>query len=98
MKARNMIKASLIAMIAAGAAMANAATNPLDPGYYAEKFAAVAPAVTGAKTTIYRDINNPTSPSYSRNGSDAAWTQTSDVIGAGYDQSANPLHPTFKRQ
>lgn len=98
MKARNILKATVIAASLAGATLANAASNPLDPSYYAEKFAASAPAITTTTTTGYRDINNPLSPSYARNASDAAWVQTGAAIAAPYDQSANPLHPSFKRQ
>ena len=98
MQTRNLLKVTVIAAAFAGAALANAATNPLEPGYYAEKFAASAPSITATATTIYRDSNNPLSPSYAHNGSAAAWTQTSDAIGAAYNQSANPLHPSFKRQ
>ena len=98
MKARNILKVTVIAAALAGASLANAANNPLDPGYYAEKFATSAPAITTTATTAYRDINNPLSPDYARGGSDAGWVQTGDVITAPYDQSANPLHPSFKRR
>jgi hypothetical protein len=98
MKARNILKATVIAAALAGASLANAANNPLEPSYYAEKFAASAPVITSTATAGYRDLNNPLSPSYARNVSDAGWVQTGDVITAPYDQSANPLHPSFTRR
>lgn len=98
MKARNILQATVIAAALGGASLANAASNPLDPSYYAEKFAASAPVITTTATTAYRDSNNPLSPNYARNGSDAGWVQTGDVITAPYDQSANPLHSSFKRR
>ena len=98
MKARNILKATVIAATLAGAGLANAASNPLDPSYYAEKFATSAPAITTTATTVYRDINNPLSPSYARSGSDAGWVPTGAVNTAPYDQSANPLHPSFERR
>lgn len=98
MKARNILKATVIAASLAGATLANAASNPLHPSYYAEKFAASAPVITAMGTAIYRDLNNPLSPRYARNASDAGWVQTGDAVAKPYDQSANPLHPSFKRQ
>ncbi len=98
MKARKILKATVIAAALAGASLAHAASNPLDPGYYAEKFGANAPAITTTATTVYRDINNPLSPSYARSGSDAGWVQTGAVNTVPYDQSANPLHPSFTRR
>ncbi len=98
MKARNILKTAVIAVSLAGATLANAASNPLDPGYYAEKYGASAPVITAMGTAIYRDINNPLSPRFARNGSEAGWVTTSDSVAFPYDQSANPLHPSFKRR
>ena len=97
MKATNLMKVSLIAASLLGATAANAASNPLEPRYYAEKFAASAPMIVTAATTIYRDVNNPLSPGYGRVAGDYAWIPSSDMVLRIYDQSANPLHPSFRR-
>jgi hypothetical protein len=98
MKVRNLINVVLFGAGLIGAVSANAADNPREPRYFAEKFAARAPLIITTATTMYRDINNPLSPSYRSTASTDAWIPSSDMDIKIYDQSANPLHPMFKRR
>jgi hypothetical protein len=98
MKASHVLKALFTAVSLLGAALANAASNPLEPGYYAEKFAGSAPTTVAMGTTVYLDANNPLSPRYGRDAHDGAWVASSQMVFVTYDQSTNPLHSTFKRR
>ncbi len=76
--------------------LGNAAnTNPLSPSYQKFDIAITAPAA--ANVERYVDINNPLTPTYSRNSDAAKWVTTGLSTDQLYRDTANPLHPGYKR-
>lgn len=84
-----------ISMALLSATLGVAATNPLDPGFYADKFGRNLPVLQSANTAPYRDLNNPLNPTYGQTDFDQ-WTPTRIKSGPGYVDRNNPLHPLFK--
>jgi hypothetical protein len=96
MNARTTMKVATISIALFSATLSVAATNPLDPNFYADKFGRNLPPIQSANTTPYRDLNNPLQPSYGQTDFDQ-WTPTRIKSGPGYVDRNNPLHPSFKR-
>jgi hypothetical protein len=83
---------SLIAVSALGNATE---INPLSPSYQKFNIAITAPASNDAAR--YVDNGNPLTPTYSRSGETGTWVATALRADQLYRETANPLHPGFKR-
>ncbi len=76
------------------ASATQAADNPLNPSYYANKVT-IAQAAQGSDTAAYRDSGNPLHPSFGRLKM-TTW-QTAAAGSARYIDRNNPLHPSYRR-
>ncbi|MEO5860903.1 MAG: hypothetical protein ABIW48_01015 [Burkholderiales bacterium] len=81
----------LIALSTLGNAANN---NPLSPGFQRHKVTITAPA--SADATRYVDSANPLTPVFTRSGK-GKWVTTTLRTNRLYRDTANPLHPGFKR-
>jgi hypothetical protein len=77
------------------ASAVQAADNPLDPLYYANKVT-IAATAPGANSTAYRDSGNPLHPSFGRLNM-TNWQAVAATGGMRYLDSNNPLHPSYRR-
>ena len=91
-KSGNMIGISVILFTVSAA---QAADNPLDPSYYANKVT-IAQAAQGAPTAAYRDSDNPLHPSFGRLKT-SSWQTAAAAGGVRYIDRNNPLHPSYRR-
>ena len=82
----------LIAVSALGNA---ATTNPLSPGFQKYNVTITAPALVNA--TRYVDSANPLTPVFGRSGDNGKWVTTTLRADQLYRDTANPLHPSYKR-
>ncbi len=83
---------SLIAVSALGNA---ATTNPLSPSFQKYNVTITAPA--SADAARYVDSANPLTPTFARSGDNSKWDTTTLRTEQLYRDTANPLHPGFKR-
>jgi hypothetical protein len=83
-----------LGLIAASAVGIAATTNPLSPGFQKYNVTIAAPVPVNA--TLYVDSANPLTPVVTRSGDSGKWVTTlrADQL---YRDTANPLHPGFKR-
>ena len=84
-----------LTVIAASTLSNAASTHPLSPSY--QKFEVTIAAPAAGDAARYVDIGNPLSPTYSRSGQTANWVATTLRTDQFYRDTANPLHPGFKR-
>jgi hypothetical protein len=83
---------SLIAVSALGNA---AVTNPLSPGF--QKYNVTIETPVSANAARYIDAANPLTPTFTRAGDNSKWVTTTLRADQLYRDTANPLHPGFKR-
>jgi hypothetical protein len=84
-----------ITLIAASTLSTAATTNPLSPGY--QKYGVTISAPDSANAKRYVDAANPLTPTYTRSGEAIVWVPTTLRAEQLYRDTANPLHPGFKR-
>lgn len=84
-----------LTLIAASTLSSAAATNPLSPGY--QKFIVTVAAPASANAQRYIDASNPLTPTFTRSGETTQWVPTTLRADQLYRDTANPLHPGFKR-
>lgn len=84
-----------LTLVAVSALSSAANTNPLSPSYQKFDIAISAPAAGNGEH--YVDINNPLTPTFSRKGEAGNWVTTTQRIEQLYRDTANPLHPGYKR-
>lgn len=83
---------SLIAVSALGNA---ATTNPLSPSF--QKYEVTITAPDSSNAVRYVDAANPLTPTFARSGDNSKWDTTTLRADQLYRDTANPLHPGFKR-
>jgi hypothetical protein len=83
-----------IATVSVNAYAGDRQTNPLHPGYYAERNTVEFAATEGAP---YVDSGNPLHPAFVRNGQTSNWLSTGNADGKPYVNARNPLHPSYSK-
>jgi hypothetical protein len=84
-----------LSLIAVSAVANAAATNPLSPSY--QKFDVTINTPASANAVRYIDSANPLTSTYARIGDNSKWVTTTLRADQLYRDTANPLHPGFKR-
>jgi hypothetical protein len=84
-----------LSLIAVSTLSSAATTNPLSPSF--QRYNVTIDAPVSVNTARYIDSANPLTPTFTRASGNSKWTTTTLRADQLYRDTANPLHPGFKR-